>query len=316
MHYRPLIPLTHAIQFELGPVATRYLKKGFKLLIAECVPEDDPAGRLSRVGWESGQKTLQDIPNIDYKLAEFSRPEALKAEIASGAYDATVISAHGGLDPESGRTGFTCGRTFVVEEELGYLPPIVCLSACQVSPRGTGSVNIGDLFLRRGAEVVIGPVVPINAAHNAMLMARFFANIAATLEGGTEMRTLEDVWLHTTATNAMNDILGSNESLRAWALTRECRSGRSVLDEFMMSPSANRLRRGHIYSDTEAVLLEMARDRGIEDSFRAWTGSRTYLPESAMYVVMGWPDLFVLNDADFDKIADFESGATGAERKV
>ena len=307
IHYRPLIPLTNALQFELAPVRTKYIKKGFKLLVAECVPEDDPAGRLSRVGWESGLRILRDIPNIDYKLAEFSGPEALKAEMTSTAYDAIVISAHGGLDRKTGRTGFACGRTFVVEQELGELPPIVCLSACQVSPRGTGSVNIGDLFLRRGAKVVIGPVVPIDAAHNAMLMARFFANLAATLDGGTDMRTLEDVWLHTTATNAMNDILWCNESLSAWALTHGGRSGQSVLEEFMMVSSVNRLRRGHTYRDTEQLLLEMARERGVEKEFRTWT-SNGYLPESAMYVVMGWPDLFVLHDAGFDKIAASEPG--------
>ncbi|HTT76968.1 MAG TPA: CHAT domain-containing protein [Candidatus Binataceae bacterium] len=309
IHYRPLIPLTHTLQFELAPVATRYLKRGFKLLIAECTSSDSLLGKLSRIGWDSGRKVLTDITNIEYKLEEFSQPEALRAELARGKYDALVISAHGGLDPDSGRTCFACGDGFVVEEELGNLPPIICLSACQVSPRGTGSVNVSDLFLRRGAYVVIGPTVPINVRHNSMLMARFFANLAATIDGDTDMRTLEDVWLHTTATNAINDILSANESLQEWAITRDDR-GRSVLEEFMMSSSVKRLRRGRIYADTEDVLLEIARERGMEHDFRAWT-AKGYVPESAMYLVMGWPDLFVLHDADFDETVATKPSVVG-----
>ncbi|MGA8642501.1 CHAT domain-containing protein [Candidatus Binatus sp.] len=303
IHYRPLLPLTQTLQFELAPISSIYAKIGLRILIAECTPANELVGRLSRTGWEIAAKAVREAPNVECDVIEFVRPDRLREALARGRYDVVMISAHGHFDERSSRTGFFCGDQLVLEEELGELPKIVCLSACQVSPRGSGSVNIGDLFLRRGALVVIGPMVPVDVRHNATLMARFFLNLAETVRGATDMRTLEDVWHHTTATNAINDVLTASPGLATWALTEDVRSGLSVLEQFMRIRSVGRLRKGSIYADTETVLKEMACEQGLEEKFTGWIRSRGYLPESALYVIMGWPDLIVLHDAGFDEIA-------------
>jgi len=302
IHYRPLVPLTNTLQFELAPVGSTYLKTHMKVLVAECISADQLVGKLSRAGWSIAARSLREAPNVQLEFGEFEQPQALRDALAQGQYDAVFISAHGHFDRQSGRTGIICGGTFVVEEELGDLPPIVCLSACQVSPRGTGSTNLGDLFLRRGAWVVIGPTVPVDVRHNAILMARFFTNVAETMQGKTDLRTLEQVWHFTTATNALNDVISTSPKVNSWALSRDP-SRSTVIEEFMLRASVGRLRKGTIYADTQAVLSEMARARGFEAQFLASIRSQGYLPESAMYLTIGWPDLIVLHDPGFDSIA-------------
>ena len=57
----------------------------------------------------------------------------------------------------------------------------------------------------------------------------------------------------------------------------------------MLANSVGRIRRNHSYQDTEKVLLEMAAARGQEEQVRRWMHAPGYLPESAMYSVVGEP---------------------------
>jgi hypothetical protein len=161
-------------------------------------------------------------------------------------------------------------------------------------------VNITDLMFRRGAKAIIGTMVPINVMHNATLMARFFANVAEALQGRGPGKTLETVWNFTATSNAVNDILRGNKGLSMWA--RSIKDGKSVIGEFMLERSRHKLRGDHIYEDSEAILAEIARDRGIEAKFRAWMINPGYLPESLFYVVMGWPDRIVFYDQKLEEM--------------
>ena len=69
----------------------------------------------------------------------------------------------------------------------------------------------------------------------------------------------------------------------------------------MLDRSRGRLRLNHIYQDTEAVLRDIAKDRGILDRFNAWMRSQGYLPESLFYVVLGYPERIVFYDATIEK---------------
>ena len=70
----------------------------------------------------------------------------------------------------------------------------------------------------------------------------------------------------------------------------------SVLHEFMMLRSEGRLRRTHIFEDTEEVLLEIARDRKVEKKVRAWL-TRGYVKESLFYAALGWPERITLSQS-------------------
>jgi hypothetical protein len=155
-------------------------------------------------------------------------------------------------------------------------------------------------MFRQGAIVIIGTMVPVDVRRNAVLMARLFANVAEALQGRMPLNTLEAVWQFTRTSNAFNDILTGNASLGEWAA--EVKDGRSVIEEFMLDRSRGRLRPGHIYRDTEAILRDIAKDHGILNRFNSWISSQGYLPESLFYVVLGWPDRVVFHDPEVEKI--------------
>jgi hypothetical protein len=143
-------------------------------------------------------------------------------------------------------------------------------------------------------------MIPVDVRKNALLMVRFFVYISETIEGRTQMRSLDEAWHFTAMSNAVNDIISSNRSLQKWA--HDGRREETVLTEFMLEKSVGRLTTSNVYEDTRIVLEEIAKERGVLPKFRAWL-ERGYLPESAFYAFLGWPERMVLNDAALDEIS-------------
>jgi hypothetical protein len=307
--YRPLTPLTRALQFELLKPAIHYVGNELRVLVAECIPEGDVVGKMSRVAWQYAKETIEGSDKIRWLFSEPSSVEQLKAILAEHRSDILVISAHGHFDRARNCSGFICGHDFVLDQELGELPPVTILSSCQIWPRGSGTVSVADLLVRQGAIVVIGTLVPIDVRRNALLMTRFFINILAALEGEFPMRTIGDVWHYTATSNAVNDILDGNKNLSKWA--HEGNLKQSVIYEFMQKRSVGRLRAGHIYKDSEEVLLEIAKERGIETIFRAWMRFPGYVPESVFYSVIGWPERIVVQDPLVKELVDLSKRKDG-----
>jgi Ca2+-binding EF-hand superfamily protein len=94
------------------------------------------------------------------------------------APDFLIISAHGAFNGNS--AGLVIGDEVCLQLGLDNAPPVVMLSACHVAPRGAGAVSITDLLLREGVLTVLGAQIPVRVDRNAMIMARFLANIAGT----------------------------------------------------------------------------------------------------------------------------------------
>jgi hypothetical protein len=237
---------------------------------------------------------------VECDFAEAQSSTDIRAALAQKPYDIVVLSAHGVV--KGNRTGIACGAEHIFGEELGRLPVIVCMSACSVAPRGQGTVNITDLMFRQGARVILGTLMPVNVHHNAVLMARFFANISEAVLGRMPENTFEAVWHFTQGSNAINDVLSASDGLERWA--RDTSGGEAVLQEFMLRRSAGRLRKNFVYEDTIEVLVEIAKDRGVEDKVKAWLASPGYIPESVAYIVLGWPERIVFYDATFERADD------------
>ncbi|GLY51875.1 CHAT domain-containing protein [Lentzea sp. NBRC 102530] len=294
--YRPILPLTRALQLELGHVLPRQLRKNPKILVAECIDDSDPVGRVSRAGWKASQEGLQNFGfDLSIEIAETPSVAKLREAIDKHKPDILVISAHGGASKETNAAGIEIGGDLYLGLGLDPLPPVVILSACQVSPRGTGTVSIADLLIREGATAVLGTQVPVDVFHNAILMGRFFVNIAASHAAQEDsFASLLDVWQYTQAGNAINDIARGAKGLLSWlgGGTR----GESAVFEFMNNRANGRLRMTHIYEDTEKVLEEIAVEHGIGDKFRTWMRSPRYVPESMFYTFYGWPERVYLRD--------------------
>jgi hypothetical protein len=306
--YRPLCPLTRAIQFETSAVPMVYLRDKLSIACLECIPVEQQVGRLSRAGWEGALADFPKQDNVTFDVIEVDSIAALRASLRRKTYDIAVISAHGVFDRRANRTGIQVGpRDILFDEEVGPLPSLVCLSACQVAPRGSGSVNITDLLFRQGAMAVLGTLVPVDVRRNAHLMVRFFIYIAEALNGGNSLRSIDQVWHHTASSNAVLDVtLGARRSAdwmwKEW-------NGRYGIKEFMESRSIGRkLRSSHIYADTEEVMQSMAEERGKGPAFKAWLTNQGYIPESIFYVFLGWPERLVLRDKEFEEARRWYGG--------
>jgi hypothetical protein len=282
--------LTRALQTQLSFRAPIPAGKSLKVLILECIPEADPVGRVSRIGWRAAKEQFEaafDFLNVT-TLAVAAEDDIRRA-LADHQPHVLVLSAHGVV--RNGHfAGIQVGNHPSLGIELGPLPPLVVLSACHVAPRATGAVSIGDMLLREGAEAVLGTQVPVDVAHNAMLMMRFFLYIALSMTGAETFANVLDVWQHVQASNAINDLLHGSRHLADFGRKRTP-SGTSVLDEFMNVRSVGRLRKGHLHKDSEAVLVDIAKQLNLGDQVANWLISPGYLPESFFYAFVGRPEL-------------------------
>lgn len=291
--HRPLLPLTRALQFELASREAD-LSQGFKVLVAECIPADDIVGRLSRGGWDVAAEMFHT--EVGGRRSTLVRKDTqsideLRAAIAETRPQVLVLSAHGHTN---GRVaGVMIGDEFCHGPELGYVPPVVVLSACNVAPRGRGEVHIADLLLREGAIAVLGPHVPVDVRHNASLTVRLFVYMTQSVEGGEPHATLIDAWRRTQSLHALLDILHGNTGLSAFGSEMTPR-GSPVLTDFMTRASVGRLRPHHIYDDTEEVLVELADEIGAGATVRSLLKSPGYVPESAFYTFIGRPERVLL----------------------
>jgi hypothetical protein len=292
--YRPLLPLTRAVQTELAYVPAIDLTAHLRVLVAECIPVDDPVGPASRAGWRVAADHVRTAgERITMDIVETLSVDALRGAIADNRPDVLIISAHGVLAREHNIAGLKVGTDVLLGPGFGPLPPVVILSACHVAPRGAGTVSVTDLLLREGAVAVLGTQVPVDVTRNAMLMMRFLLYITEVLAGREDHSTLLDVWHRVQTSNAVNDVLSGSPSLHRWGRSPAA-SGLPVIQEFMAVRSTGQLRRGHIYADTERILAEIADGQDIGARVRNWFRRPGYVPESLFYVFAGRPDRIYL----------------------
>lgn len=293
--YRPILPLTNAVQRELMSAHRFEVPENFAVLVAECIPESDPVGRHSRNGWETTEQLISSTGSgITFRRVETLSIDSLRTAIDETRPDFLVISAHGAFDRTSNVAGLMIGDEFTLGPDLGPMPAVVILSACHVAPRGTSAVSVTDLLLRQDALAVLGTQVPVDVFHNSTLMGRFFLYIRESAARREEHFNLLQVWHRAQASNAVIDILNGSESLRSWGYGLAA-NGRPVLEEFMNVHSVDRLR--NIYSDTEAVLGEIADEMGLGPKVRSWLRQPGYVPESLFYVFAGKPECIYLRPA-------------------
>ncbi|WP_290050080.1 hypothetical protein [Amycolatopsis solani] len=288
--YRPVLPLGRAIQNELQYVPGYNMSTTVRVVVLECIPRDDVVGQMSRVAWQDAKENLMSgQQNLQLDLVEIENTAEFRSAVDRTRPDVLIVSAHGYYDPASNVAGLVVGNELALGPGLGPLPPVVILSACHVTPKGAGAVNVADMLIREGARAILGTLVPVDVTHNSVITTRLLIYIAESLANREPHTTLLDAWKHVQSSNAINDIVNSGSRLREWLLSREAGEP-SVLEEFMLSRSMGRLRAGSIYEDTEQILVEMADERGMGAKVRQWLRKPGYLPESLFYIFSGSPE--------------------------
>jgi hypothetical protein len=229
-----LNPLSRVMQSELTYAPPVNLSSGYRVLVAECIPAEDPVGLMSRIAWNSAREfDMSEGYPITFETVECFSISQLNDALDT-APDVLVISAHGAFRREANVAGIMIGEQICLGPELGEVPPVVILSACHVAPRGLGPVSIADLLLRQGALAVLGTQVPVDVRRNALLMARLFLYLAEALAKRESFSTLLDLWHFIQMSNPVYDILHGSKAFNDWGLT-QLANGNSVLGEFSMS---------------------------------------------------------------------------------
>jgi hypothetical protein len=312
--YRPLTPLTRAFQLEMRAQPVKYLGESLSILIAECLADDDRLLPLSRATWQGVTQQLNEIgagrASCVYRPAKSLAQ--LHQLLDEAHYDVLVLSAHGVADQSRSVAALQIGREHVLDL-AHHLPPVVMFSACSVWPRGTGAVSVSDLALRHGAMAILGTLLPVDARHTGFVINRALLYMILSVLGSEPETTVADAVARALASNAVIDILHGSAAMRAWGFS-EGPYGVVPQVEFMSSRSHGRLRAGHIYADSESVLVDIARDHGPdrERMVKQFLSASSYVPETLFYTLIGCPERVVLRPrvSGEDRI---HRGATGQQ---
>lgn len=242
--YRSLSPLTRALSVEMQKCNIYNLQQKCKIVFAECVLPDEK-NRYVRAQSDLLKNQLIELQN-EYANMSFSYMETytihdLKLFLNSNKdADILYISAHGVYQRKNNMAGLMIGEEFWIADDNGLkVPPVVLLSACHVSPRGSGAVNVADLFLRAGAVTVLGTFIPVNAKRNTILMLRLFIYILEGQKGSAQYETLADAWTGVVASNAIHELMESSPSFRKWMHSNNS-EGRARIIDFQLFRSVGR----------------------------------------------------------------------------
>jgi hypothetical protein len=275
--------------------------KGCKIAFAECVI-NDKKNKFIRDCSEGVMYMLKKLcsenPNMQVTYCETLTIRELKKFIQDNSdVDILHISAHGHYDRRNNMAGLMIGNEFWMADDINFqVPPVVVLSACHVSPRGSGCVNVADLFLRVGAEAVLGTFVPVRAKRNMLLMNRLYTYIAEAIKGSMQYATLSELWSGIVATNAILEMQEDSPNFSKWIMGND-KYGHSRFIEFALKRSVGRLRSSKIYTDTILVIKEMLHEEGLDGKFDDVLSQDNYFPESFFYQWIGFPEnIFLYND--------------------
>lgn len=295
--YRPLNPLTRTLQQQVGADQFADLSEGYTVLVAECINPDDPVGQVSREAWAHLRDDLVGSREpMNVVLEEAVTPAAVRAAVQEHKPEILILSAHGVYPREGNVAGLRIGDDFSLGLDLGPMPPLVILSACNSGPRGGGAVAVTDLLIRQGAIAVISTLVPVRVIHNSVFLIRLLHYINESIAGRENHKTLVDLWHRVQTNTVIIDILYGNPRLSVWGHSEV--DGLSPVAAFMGSRSAGRIRTSHLYEDAEAVLLEVAAEQGLRNKVEGWLRRPGYVPESMMYTLVGDPTRIRLHPSE------------------
>ena len=302
---RALSPLTRTLQMESQKHPQHYLGNGCKILFIECITdsEDNKAIRAcSRTLKEGLAKNKEHSDKFQFTYDEAYSINEIKRIINNhDDTDILLISAHGFYDRSRNLSGLMIGNEqWLVDDNDFRVPPIVMLSACHVSPRGSGCVNAADLFLRAGAEAVLSTFIPINAFRNMLLYNRLFTYIAEAQNGSSQYTTLSDAWAGVVSTNAIHEMAEESDKFKDWLFGTNPQ-GKVRIFDFCLSRSKGRLRTNTIYKDTKEIIKEMLAEEGLQGKFSNILNNDNYFPECFFYQWLGFPENIFLHNETFSK---------------
>lgn len=293
--YRPLTPLTRSLEIECDKKWQMNLRQRCNVLFIDCIGESASNQYVK----EMSNKLFDILRGFDKENSPHFQVIKSKAysvkdikEVINRYPEADIlyISAHGYSSSRSNVSGIMVGEEEWLADTRDFLVPrLVILSACHTSPRGTGTVNIADMFMRAGACAVLSTLIPVEAFSNMKFMARLFTYIVEAQNGSGQYTTLADMWAGITATNAIHEIMRASEGLAEWLNGRNQNGCQRVAD-LQINRVPGRLVANNVYDSTIALIKEMLHEEGMDGKFGDVLTDKRYFPESYFYQMVGYPE--------------------------
>ncbi|MDF9622482.1 CHAT domain-containing protein [Bacillus cereus] len=292
--YRPLTPLVDTFRYGVTGSSEHYIGagRGFKVLIIECLAQDDRIREASDIGWKMliDNCRTNELIEVHYKEVDSIKDiETLLTELTD--IDILVISAHGQYNGKN-FAGLSVGDEFWMPDRETTVPPVVILSACHVAPKGRGAYTVSDAFLNAGALAVLGTLIPVNVRHNAHLTNRFFMYISQVLKGNFSSRNIAEVLARVISSNTVYDVLGTSEKLRVWAYEKNGES-KAPIEEYYERLDVSF---GQVHSQTISILKEIAKGTEMEVYLESVLQSQGYISESFFYIFSGYPENVIIEN--------------------
>lgn len=293
--YVPLQPLSSNFTYEIRLVPKIPLHgRRPHVLFAECIPDDDPVGAVSRQGTARIVATLERGGRFQVDAIDVPDASALRDALQKYSCDVLVLSAHGASDPETGASGIICGDRVVTGYEFERAAPVVILSACHVNPMGHGTMSIVAELLNLGALAVVGTMVPICVYRNTLLLERLLTRLAEWTAGDQRSNFLEVWWSALYYTSAM-DVVLSDPGLTDWILGSESTYHEVMPPVFDRMTSAVKSTSDYDFYGQAFQRISEADSRRPEGSILGGRQWRDFvLPESLMYMLFGWPENIIV----------------------
>ncbi|MGG2028089.1 SEC-C metal-binding domain-containing protein [Gottfriedia sp. S16(2024)] len=293
--YRPITPLTNTFKYGLNHINDHYIGfgRGFKILILECLSENDHIRKYSDLGWSIMREQLSEnkLVTIYYEVVN-SKKELEDKIITYQNIDFLIISAHGTYNHE-GVSGLVVGGEFWFPEPTLKVPPVVILSACHVATKGRGNYTINDALLNAGAIAVLGTLIPVNVIENAGLTQRLFLYISETLQGLHDCLDLAEAWKRVINMNISFSILNSTKKLANWSLTKNVENLTPYEKYFEMMRKEGE-KPGGIHLQTVDILKEIADEFEMKEYLEIVLERSGYISESIFYIFSGYPEKILI----------------------
>lgn len=162
----------------LPPV--RISKEAFyDILIVRSFESSDPIRTVLRDAVASVEGAA-GFQRLKYRFIDVSTQDQFVAAVNGHKGAVMIFDGHGTYDPELGIGRLVVGGktldTWALKREC-ELPPVVMFSACDTQPIDGSHGSVATSAFALGARAVLGTILPVNAGHAAILMARMFLRI-------------------------------------------------------------------------------------------------------------------------------------------
>lgn len=304
----PITPLTRCAQIELVKHPLIYLGNKCKILFIDCISGN------SYTNIKIKERTKDIFETVDickknnekflFDFYEVTDVDTLKKTLNKSDAHILILSAHGFYDREKNITGIQVGTEEWLGTDNDYkVPPVVLMSSCHVSPRGSGCVNIADMFFRCGAETILGTLIPISVERNLVLFSRLLLYIAEAQKGSKQYKNISEVWSGVVTTNAIHELIESSSRLKKWMYSNN-KNGILRLEDFELNRCPGRIKSTTAYADSICIIKEMLFEEGMQNSFSNILDLNDYFPESSFYEWMGCPENVLLYSEIISKLLE------------